>query len=106
MPYEEAIPPVPTREQELQMIEQTQNSWEDQSWLDYTQAESDRLSKKHHAEKIAIFNRNWPRVGHAHSEYCAHKVCNRCAQTVEIYSHSARTVCMPNSKLACKFRVW
>jgi hypothetical protein len=45
MGYEEAIPPVPTREQEVQMIEKFEESWLNQPWNRFYMNENLRIAK-------------------------------------------------------------
>jgi hypothetical protein len=59
MSYEPEQPPVPTREQEIRMIEAIEDDFISQSYTDYFMNESLRRNKLEFNERLSNYNRRW-----------------------------------------------
>lgn len=59
MSYEPELPPVPTREQELNMITAIEDDFIDQSYAKYYMNESLRLNKIEFSETLNEYKKRW-----------------------------------------------
>jgi len=59
MGYEPAIPPIPTRSQEVRYIEKLAQSYRDQNYLRWYSPEYLRVNKMEHGDKLRRINLDW-----------------------------------------------
>ena len=59
MPYEPQVPPVPSRKEELEMIDAIQKNFLSQGNFEINMAEADRLSKIKLAHNLREYSWNW-----------------------------------------------
>ena len=59
MPYEQPIPPLPTREQELQSIKNIEKDFLSQPWTKYYMNEALRATKLEDSYKMNYIKKNW-----------------------------------------------